>query len=222
MCGRYSLSENKAELQAQFQFEMLEELNPRYNIAPSQNILAVGSNGQRRKGSFLQWGLVPFWADNPKIGYKMINARSESIDEKPSFKHAFKKRRCLILADGFYEWKKENGHKQPYRFVMKDQKPFAFAGLYEVWKKSDHPLVTCTIITTTPNEVTEEIHDRMPVILPADTYDLWLDPKNEDVTMLKSLLTPYPAEQMIKYPVSTLINSPKNDQIDCLDEKNSL
>lgn len=135
----------------------------------------------------MKWGLVPFWAKDDKIGYKMINARAEGIDEKPSFKYAFKRRRCLILTNGFYEWKKqEDGNKQPYRFVIKDNKPFAFAGLWETWKKGEQPLHSCTIITTTPNEITEDVHDRMPVILHQDSYDLWLNPKNNDTEHLKS------------------------------------
>lgn len=216
MCGRFSLSINIEELQKQFQFEFEGESVPRYNIAPSQQVLAVGSNGIRRKGSMLKWGLVPSWAKDEKIGYKMINARSESIDEKPSFKQAFYKRRCLILADGFYEWQKTEKGKQPYRFTMKNRKPFAFAGLYEIWKKEGKTLVTCTIITTSPNNVTRDIHDRMPVILPEEYYDFWINPRNEDIEHLKSLLVPYPADEMEKYAVSPIVNSPKNEIVECL------
>lgn len=221
MCGRFTLTDELIQLQDQFQFEFNGEYTPRYNIAPGQMILAVGSNGQRRKGNMLKWGLIPYWAKNEKIGYKMINARAESIDEKPSFKHVFKKRRCLILADGFYEWKKTEDGKQPYRFVLKNKKTFAFAGLWETWRKGDKPVHSCTIITTTPNEVTKDVHDRMPVILPAETHDLWLDPSYEDIQQLKSLLLPFPGEEMEKYPVSTLVNSASNESAQCMAPLNS-
>ena len=222
MCGRFSLAEDISALQQYFDFEISEEISPRFNIAPSQRILTVISDGQKRRAGTMKWGLVPFWAKDEKIGYKMINARAEGIDEKPSFKHAFKRRRCLILTHGFYEWKKqEDGNKQPYRFIMKDKKPFAFAGLWETWKKGEQPLHSCTIITTTPNEVTEDVHDRMPVILHQDSYDLWLNPKNDDTEHLKSLLVPYPAEEMDLYPVSTMVNSPKNDISYILSQLNS-
>ncbi|MCM3601273.1 SOS response-associated peptidase [Robertmurraya korlensis] len=223
MCGRFSLTEEIYNLKRQFEFEFFEEIGPRYNIAPSQMVLAIGQNKGVRKGAYLKWGLVPHWAADPKIGYKMINARSEGIDEKPSFKHPFKQRRCLILSDGFYEWKKNGKEKHPYRFVMKDHKPFALAGLYDVWKKEGQPaLVTCTILTTTPNEVTKDVHDRMPVILKKEDYNTWLDPNNQDTSLLKTLLTPYPAEEMMKYEISSLVNSPKYEDPDILQPVNSL
>lgn len=221
MCGRFTLTDEIIQLQEQFQFEFDGEYTPRYNIAPGQTILAVGSNGKRRKGNMLKWGLIPYWAKEEKIGYKMINARAESIDEKPSFKHAFRKRRCLILADGFYEWKKTEKEKQPYRFIMKNKKTFAFAGLWETWRKGDKPVHSCTIITTTPNEVTMDVHDRMPVILPVETHDLWLDPTYEDIQHLKSLLVPFPAGEMEKYPVSTLVNSSRVESAEFISPINS-
>lgn len=222
MCGRFSLIESVHELQQQFEFELSADLQPRFNIAPSQEVFSIISDGKKRRGGTLRWGLVPHWAKEAKIGYKMINARAEGIDEKPSFKEPFRKKRCLIIADGFYEWKKVDDRKQPYRFIMKDRKPFAFAGLWETWKKGDAPLHTCTIITTTPNAVTEDVHDRMPVILKREDYDRWLDPSNQAVDKLKSLLVPYPAEEMELYPVSELVNSPKNDVADVLSPLNSL
>jgi len=213
MCGRYSLVSELSQLQAEFDFEFSAELTPRYNIAPGQDVLAIGYNNGRRIGSYLRWGLVPFWAKEEKIGYKLINARMESLEEKPSFKHAFQKRRCLIICDGYYEWKKTKSEKQPFRFVMKDRRPFAMAGLFEVWKKADgtKPLSTCTIITTEANASTEDIHDRMPVILKQEDYDYWMNPKNSNINELKQLLVPYSAEAMDKYEVSTLVNSPKNE-----------
>lgn len=222
MCGRFTLTENIQFLQQQFLFEFDEDIEPRYNIAPSQMVLAIGSNGKQRKGSMLKWGLVPFWAKDEKIGYKMINARSEGIDEKPSFKQSFMNRRCLILADGFYEWKNTETGKQPYRFVMKNRKPFAFAGLYDVWKNNGQTIASCTVITTTPNRVTEDVHDRMPVILQEEDYDQWINPLNTDVVRLKSLLIPYPAEEMTKYSVSSLVNSPKNEIAECVAPLNSI
>ena len=222
MCGRFSLAEDILNLQKHFNFEVTEEITPRFNIAPGQKILTLLSDGKKQRAGTMKWGLVPFWAKDEKIGYKMINARAERIDEKPSFRHAFKRRRCLIVADGFYEWQKTENGKQPYRFIMKDKKPFAFAGLWETWRKEENPLYTCTIITTKPNAVAEDIHNRMPVILHQDDYDVWLDPANDDIEHLKSLLTPYPAEQMDKYKVSDLVNSPRNDLAEVLSPLNSL
>ncbi|WP_445508918.1 SOS response-associated peptidase [Rossellomorea marisflavi] len=222
MCGRFSLIESVHELQQQFEFDLSADLQPRFNIAPSQEVFSIISDGKKRRGGMLRWGLVPHWAKEAKIGYKMINARAEGINEKPSFREPFRKKRCLIIADGFYEWKKVDDRKQPYRFVMKDGKPFAFAGLWEAWKKGDAPLHTCTIITTTPNALTEDVHDRMPVILKRTDYARWLDPSNQAVDELKSLLVPYPAEEMELYAVSELVNSPKNDVADVLSPLNSL
>ncbi|MBV6684654.1 SOS response-associated peptidase [Bacillus sp. JRC01] len=222
MCGRFSLIESVHELQQQFEFDISAKLEPRFNIAPSQEVFSIISDGKKRRGGTLRWGLVPHWAKEAKIGYKMINARAEGIEEKPSFREPFRKKRCLIIADGFYEWKQVDDRKQPYRFVMKDGKPFAFAGLWETWKKGDAPLHTCTIITTTPNALTEDVHDRMPVILKRTDYARWLDPSNQAVDELKSLLVPYPAEEMELYAVSELVNSPKNDVADVLSPLNSL
>lgn len=222
MCGRFSIAEELTRLQLQFQFEFSEEIAPRYNVAPSQKVLTLIGNGVQRTGKQMKWGLVPSWAQDVKIGYKMINARAEGVDSKPSFKQAFKSRRCLILADGFYEWKVTENGKQPYRFIMKNQKSFAMAGLWETWSKGSEPLTTCTIITTEPNDVTRDVHDRMPVILREEDYDRWLDPKYSAASELKSLLLPYSAEEMNKYPVSTLVNSPKNDLAELLSPLNSL
>lgn len=222
MCGRFSLATEQPILQDQFDFIINEELDYRYNIAPSQNILVIGSNGQERVGKKMRWGLVPPWSKDTKIGYKMINARAETLDEKISFKQPFKKKRCLILSDGFYEWKKQDKEKRPYRFIMKDRRPFAFAGLWECWDKGDKPLYTCTIITTTPNELTKDVHDRMPVILPPSKYDLWLDRDVQDTEKLKTLLVPFNDQFMDVYPVSSIVNSPKNESVKCIEATNSL
>ncbi|MBM7602244.1 putative SOS response-associated peptidase YedK [Metabacillus crassostreae] len=222
MCGRFSLATDQEILQNQFNFILNDEILNRYNIAPSQNVLVIGSNGKERVGTKMRWGLVPPWSKDTKISYKMINARSETIDEKVSFKNPFLRKRCLILSDGFYEWKKNGTEKQPYRFKMKNNLPFAFAGLWERWDKGDTPLFTCTIITTKANTLTEDVHDRMPVILPADAHNKWLDRDFGDMKQLKSLLIPYNEEEMEKYPVSNIVNSPHNDSAECLERLNSL
>lgn len=215
MCGRFSLITDLPSLQTQFHFESYEEMEPRYNIAPSQNILVIGSNGTKRVGSMMKWGLVPFWAKDTKIGYKMINAKAETLDGKASFRPLLKRRRCLILSDGFYEWKKEGTEKKPFRFTMENRKPFAMAGLWDSWTKGEELLYTCTIITTEANHTVKTIHERMPVILPEDSYDTWLDRAIEDPVKLKPLLKPFSSEKMDYYQVSELVNSPKNDLPDC-------
>ncbi|WP_141434237.1 SOS response-associated peptidase [Bacillus sp. 03113] len=222
MCGRFTLIEGIYELMGLFEFEFTDIMIPSYNIAPSQRILTVVSDQEKRVGSLMKWGLVPYWAKEEKMGYKMINARAEGIESKPSFKVPFQRKRCLILADSFYEWKKTETGKIPYRFVMKDEKPFAFAGLWDTWYKASDPLSTCTIITTIPNSVTIDVHDRMPVILPPEAYDDWLNPKQTNINELKKLLVPYPANQMKKYPVSTLVNSVKNNSRELIAPNHSI
>jgi putative SOS response-associated peptidase YedK len=221
VCGRFSLTVSEEMLKQYFPFEFPEKVLPRYNIAPSQEVLAVVSDGEKITGKMLKWGLVPYWANDPKIGFKMINARAETVDEKASFKHAFKKRRCLVLANGFYEWRKEGNKKIPYRFTLKSERPFAFAGLWEKWDKHGDSMYTCTIITTKANELVKEVHERMPVILPKEWEEVWLDPAIDDTEYLKSLLRPYPAEEMKMYEVSTAVNSAKNDVEECVKPINS-
>jgi putative SOS response-associated peptidase YedK len=216
VCGRFSLTVGIERLQSLFGVVYAGNIAPRFNIAPSQEVLTVIETEGKRIGKLMKWGLVPYWANDPKIGWKMINARAETVDEKASFRRALKRRRCLILADGFYEWKKEGTKKIPYRFTLRNEQPFAFAGLWETWDKRGETLYTCTIITTKANELISTIHDRMPVILPREWQDAWLDPKLEDADYLKSLLQPYPAEEMKMYEVSTIVNSPKNDVADCI------
>jgi putative SOS response-associated peptidase YedK len=197
----------------------LPDLPPRYNIAPSQDIAAVriSPKTEKRELALLHWGLIPFWADDPKVGYRTINARAETVATKPAFREAFCKRRCLVVADGFYEWKKTNGPKQPYFIHVKGGEPFAFAGLWERWKREGKETQSCSIIVTDANEVLEPIHDRMPVILSPDDHDIWLDADFEDGKKLQSLLRPFPADEMEAYPVSTLVNNPKNDEEKCLE-----
>jgi len=195
-----------------------EEIKRRYNIAPSQEVAVVANNGQNEV-EFFQWGLVPSWAKDPAIGNPMINARAESLAEKPSFQRAFRRRRCLILADGFYEWRKEpeGRAKTPMYIRLKSGKPFAFAGLWEIWRPEDGTsLKSCAIITTTPNKLMEQIHNRMPVILPREACEQWLNPEEQPPDKLMGLLNPYPAEEMAAYPVSRFVNDPRNNSPECI------
>lgn len=227
MCGRYTQTQETETLQARFKFEPTDiVLNPRYNLAPGQDAPVVIQE-ESRVLKLMRWGLVPSWAKETSTGYKMINARAETLTQKPSFKKSFQGRRCLVLADGFYEWRK-NGHqaKTPLRFILKSREPFAFAGLWEVWQGADEtersgrsPLLSFTIITTEANDLIRPIHDRMPVILQPEDEDVWLDPDIKDVNKLVSLLVPYPSDKMMGYEVSPLVNSPKNDTPACILER---
>jgi putative SOS response-associated peptidase YedK len=192
---------------------------PRYNIAPSQEVAAVRHDeaGNERQAAWLQWGLVPPWALDPAVGYRMINARGETVATKPAFREAFRRRRCLLVADGFYEWQRGTKPKQPYYIRLNKDRPFAFAGLWQRWHKGERVIESCTIITTEANELVAALHDRMPVILKEQDYDAWLDPHVDDAGRLKSLLSPYPAGQMTAYPVSTAVNSPRHDGPDCIE-----
>lgn len=183
---------------------------PRYNIAPSQEILAV-PNAPGRKAALFRWGLIPAWAKDTRIGYKMINARGETVAEKPSFRNAYKKRRCLIPADAFYEWKKEADGKTPYLIRMTSKEPFFFAGLWEQWRPDTDNIRSCTIITTDANDTLKPIHHRMPVILKPEDYETWLDPGLDDPEPLENLLVPFPGEKMTALPISRRINNPRNE-----------
>lgn len=218
MCGRFTLTVDLKDILDQFpRFSPPEQHIPRYNIAPSQPIMAVPNDGANQI-TFYRWGLVPSWAKDIKIGYRMINARAETLAEKPSYRAAYKRRRCLILADGFYEWKRNaDGSKIPYFVSLASREVFAFAGLWEIWYSPEgDSLQSATIITTTPNDLLAPIHNRMPVILPREAHDDWLDPAERDAASLQGWLKPYPAEAMSAYAVSTLVNSPSNDLPDCV------
>jgi len=223
MCGRFTLRTPLNQLVERFLFEMPGELwKPRFNIAPSQPVAALRRPDPEtgRQLAWLRWGLIPSWAKDPAVGYKMINARSETVAEKPSFRHAFKHRRCLVLADGYYEWKKgeTTKQKQPYYIGMLDEQPFAFAGLWESWRSPDgSPLETCTIITTEANSLTRSIHPRMPVILDPEDYDRWLATSEAMGPEIDACLRRFPSERMTMFPVSTLVNSPKNDSPGCIE-----
>jgi putative SOS response-associated peptidase YedK len=223
MCGRFTLIADRKKLAESFAgYDLPEGLAPRYNIAPSQAVAVIANNGQQKIELF-QWGLIPFWAKDPKIGNRMINARAETLAEKPSFKNAYKRRRCLVLADGFYEWKKVNGAKTPMYIQLAGGEPFGFAGLWESWQSpEDSTVLSCTIITTTPNQLLADIHNRMPVILPTSAYDTWLDPAERSPAQLDGLLKPYPAAEMTAVPVSTLVNNPKNDGPECIAPQQTL
>jgi putative SOS response-associated peptidase YedK len=216
MCGRFALTIDLTELQAAFPWISTgSAYKPRFNIAPSQEILAF-PNIPNGKAGWFRWGLIPSWANDPKIGSKMINARAETVAEKHSFRNAFKKQRCLIPADGFYEWRKERDVKTPYCIRMKNERPFAFAGLWEQWNTEQETIFSCSIITTAANDVIKPIHHRMPVILKTDDYQSWLDPENQDPKNLSTLLVPFTAEEMTVFPVSKQINSPRNEGPDCM------
>jgi putative SOS response-associated peptidase YedK len=226
MCGRFTLSLNAEDLQAAFpEIELPPQYAPRYNIAPSQPVAAIALNalGKPVLQHFL-WGLVPVWAKDVSIANKLINARAETLAEKPSFRTAFKKRRCLVLADGFYEWQSlpNSKSKTPMYIQMQDGSPFTIAGLWESWKSPEgDQLQTCTLITTTPNSLMAEIHNRMPVIIPAERRADWLSPTSTSLT-LEPLLSPYPAHAMQAYPVSPYVNSPFNEGARCVMREDSL
>lgn len=215
MCGRFTLTVNPADLQETFEnYTFPQNFAPRFNIAPTQPILAI-PNDDRRAADFFIWGLIPMWAKDPSIGSRLINARAETIEEKPSFRGSLKYKRCMILADGFYEWKTMGKTKIPYFIHMSDRRPFAFAGLWDSWNSPDGSQIkSCTIITTEPNDLMSLIHNRMPAILHPRDYDKWLDPSAQTPETLKPLIKPYPAEEMNAYPVSTLVNKPENDRPD--------
>jgi putative SOS response-associated peptidase YedK len=220
MCGRFALPWPSKKVQEHFMLPDIPEMTPRYNIAPSQSVAVIRqmSKDRLRQFGMLRWGLIPFWAKDKKIGYKMINARGETITEKPSFRAAFKKRRCLVAAGGFYEWQHKGGTKQPYYIKLKIDSLLGFAGLWESWHDPNGETIeSCTIITTYANTLVQEIHDRMPVIIQPEHYDAWLGVSEEQDTLLQ-FLKPFPAEEMVAYPVSSTVNNPKNDSPDCLQE----
>lgn len=223
MCGRFTLFEPNESLRGIFGVAAADLPGPRYNISPSQPIAAVRiSPGAkpRRELVLLRWGLVPSWAKDPSIGNRMINARAETVPEKPAFRSAWKSRRCLIPANGFYEWQRRNGKKQPWYIRMRDGKPFAIAGLWE--RREDppvEPLETCTLITTEPNDLLAPIHARMPVILAPGDFERWLSPSPEEANRLRSLLRPYPAETMEAFEIGLRVNNPGNDSPDLIEPR---
>ncbi len=218
MCGRFTLLSRINALLQQFAIEdALPEPPPRYNVAPSQDIPVIRQYDGRRVLSPMRWGLIPAWAKDPKIGYTMINARSETAATKPAFRAAMKYRRCLIPADGFYEWKREGKAKQPYYIRRPDEQPFAFAGLWEGWDKGEGPIESCTILTTSANDFMKPLHDRMPVILSANDYDLWLNPDERDPEKLAYLFEPVPNDELVMNPVNRIVNNARNEGPQCIE-----
>jgi putative SOS response-associated peptidase YedK len=219
MCGRYRLSRRKQIIEEQFETpDWQDDWSPRYNIAPTQQIPVIRHHPREpvRQISLMRWGLIPHWAKDPSIATSTINAKSETAADKPAFRDPLKFRRCLIPADGFYEWKRTANSKQPYCFEVTDGELFAFAGLWDGWKGADGQWIkSCTILTTIPNSLTGAVHDRMPVILNPDSYDLWLDPGMPDVQVVSELLKPCDAKAMRIYPVTTRINHVANDDEEC-------
>ncbi len=221
MCGRFTLRASAQTVAQQFSLLDVEPLIPRYNIAPSQSVavvrVPVDEGAGRRQLAFLRWGLVPSWAEDPAVGNRLINARAETATEKPAFRAAFRRRRCLVPADGFYEWLRRGRLKQPYFFHLRDNGIFAFAGLWEAWQGADNSVLeSCTVLTTEPNDLMRPIHNRMPVILPPEAYDVWLDPDQQDPATLRALLAPYPSEALEAYAVSTYVNNPMHDDARCI------
>jgi len=220
MCGRFSLKADLSAIAQRFGVSPSTAESaawiPHYNIAPTKTVVVVGDDGTRYL-SQIRWGLIPSWATDPAIGNRMINARAETLTTKPAFRVALRKRRCLVVADGFYEWEKRDRTKQPFYIVLKSREPFGFAGLWETWTSPDgEEIRTCTIITTDANKLLKPIHDRMPVILTREAEAVWLDPTIQDPARLPPLLKPYPADALEAHPVSRWVNSPQHDSPDCI------
>jgi putative SOS response-associated peptidase YedK len=219
MCGRFTLTTPAQTLAVQFDLAEVPDLEPRYNIAPTQPVAAVraGYESKERELVFMHWGLIPFWAKDSSIGARMINARSETAAEKSSFRTAFRRRRCLVLADGFYEWQKLDGTKQPVYVSLQPREAFAFAGLWDRWEGPENGVIeSCTLLTCEPNELLRPIHNRMPVILNPEDYELWLDRGVQETERLQTLLGPYASAGMRTYVVSRYVNSPRNDGPECI------
>lgn len=220
MCGRYRLGRGREAFKKYFGTAEREDIDwsPRFNIAPTQYVPVIRQHASEpiRVLSSMRWGLVPRWSADTSIGAKLINARSETVAEKPSFLACLRERRCLLPADGFYEWKRTGRSKQPYAFALADRSVFGFAGIWDCWRSAGGEIIeSCSILTTTPNLITADVHDRMPVILAPEHYGLWLDPGFKDVTSLGNLLRPYDAAAMKKFPVSARVNDVANDDAQC-------
>jgi putative SOS response-associated peptidase YedK len=223
MCGRFALYSDPFAIAQRFKTEAPPDLRPRYNIAPTQNIPIVREEDNKRRFALARWGLIPHWAKDMKIGYSTINARATTVVIKPAFRNAFRHQRCLIPADGFYEWQIIQGSKvkQPWFIVLEDREPMAFAGLWEQWRSPEgEELESCSIIVTEANELMRPIHDRMPVILAPEDWDVWLRSDGKVTGCLQNLLKPYPAERMKSWSVSTMVNNPRNDSGECLEAIN--
>jgi putative SOS response-associated peptidase YedK len=220
MCGRFALYSDPFILAKRFEADVLPELRPRYNVAPTQSIPIVREESGKERFALARWGLIPHWAKDMDTGYHTINARAETVASKPAFRNAFRYRRCLIPADGFYEWAVIPGTKtkQPWFIVLRDRELMAFAGIWEKWRGPEGDDVeSCSIIVTDANELMKPIHDRMPVILAPADWDAWLETEAKEVEGLQGLLKPYSAEAMTAWPVSTMVNNPRNDSAGCVE-----
>ena len=222
MCGRFTLRAPASVLAQQFAVFDMPPIGPRFNIAPTQAVPVVRMNPRepepQRELVALRWGLIPSWAKDPAIGNRMINARAETVAEKPAYRAAFRRRRCLVPADGFYEWQRIGGKKQPYFIHMRDDGPFALAGLWESWQGPDHSRIeSFTVLTTEPNDVVRPIHNRMPVIMNESDYSLWLDPAVKEPRVLAPLLKPYPADSMESYRVGSEVNDARHEDASCVE-----
>jgi putative SOS response-associated peptidase YedK len=219
MCGRFTLRSKPEAVAKEFGLPSMPLLELRYNVAPTQAVAAVrldSMTGQRRL-DLLRWGLVPAWADGPTIGNRLINARAETVAERTAFRQAFLAQRCLVVADAFYEWaKRQEGRKQPFLIRRRDGRPFGFAGLWERWEGDDRTIESCAVITTEANALVRPIHGRMPAILQPEDYGFWLDSAIRDKVTLGEVLVPYPADDLVAYPVSTLVNAAANDRVECV------
>ncbi|GFZ84294.1 putative SOS response-associated peptidase YoqW [Compostibacillus humi] len=217
MCGRYTLLADELEILDEFGLEgEIADYEPSYNIAPGQRVLAIIHNGKEKRAGYLRWGLVPSWAKDEKIGYKMINARSETAHVKPSFRKLMESKRCLIVADSFYEWKKTESEKQPKRIQLQGRKLFAFAGLWDKWEQGENTLFTCTILTKEANGFMKEIHHRMPIILPKEKEDEWIAPVKIPSEKAKTFLDTLHTEELTAYNVSSYVNAAKNNDVKCI------
>lgn len=216
MCGRFALAVTPEELANHFNLKRKVTTVPRYNIAPSQQVVIIRARAREYTTAAVRWGLIPHWAKDEKVGYKLINARVESIQEKPAFREAFNHRRCLVPAIGFYEWKQDGNRKQPYFVKMKNGSLFAMAGIWESWLSPEgQKIESCAIITTAANTIVAKLHDRMPVILPKDCYGLWLDSNREGFSF-PEYMRPYDPFKMTAYPVSSMVNNVKNEGEGCI------
>ncbi|WNR46593.1 SOS response-associated peptidase [Paenibacillus roseipurpureus] len=220
MCGRYTITVTLEELMLRYDMydTYMPRYGPKYNVAPGQQVMAIVHDGQQNKLGELRWGLIPEWAKEEKIGYQMLNARAETLADKPAFRKPFERKRCLIPADSFYDWKGTGKQKQPMRIMLRTGELFSMAGLYDTWTSPDGVRIsTCTVITTESNTMMKEIHDRMPVILPREKEALWLDRTNRSVNQLQALLQSYPSEHMMAYPVSNRVGNVRNDDELCIE-----
>lgn len=216
MCGRFSLKTTPDALERIFGHAVPPGYRPRYNVAPSQQVLAIISGEGEERPAMLRWGLVPFWAKDPSIGSRLINARAESIGEKPAYRNAFRRRRCVILADGFYEWQQRSGGKYPMWVRLSDGEPFAMAGVWERWDRGDEPLESCTILTTEANDFMRTIHTRMPIILTEEARGAWLAPDTQE-NALRELMADGQTVELRAHEVSKLVNSPANHLPGCIE-----